>query len=108
MTIGTGAGKKGSERSAERTSSASEHRNGEREAGVGALRTTSHGSLRIGPTGWNLMVAQHAARSGTLLLILCLVPSCATVPPPRPLPPPPPEPAETAEAWPRPEVLDLA
>ena len=54
------------------------------------------------------MVALYAARAGTLLLILCLVPSCTTAPPPRPLPPPPPEPAETAQAWPRPEVLDLA
>lgn len=53
-----------------------------------------------------LMKAQRAARAGTLMLILCLVPSCATVPPPRPLPPP--APAETADAWPSREVLDLA
>ena len=43
---------------------------------------------------------------GALTLILCLLPSCAPVPPPQPLPPP--APAEATEAWPRREVLDLA
>jgi hypothetical protein len=70
------------------------------------MRTAPREPVPVGPTGRNLTEAQRAARAGTLMLILCLVPSCATVPPPRPLPPP--APAETAEAWPRPEVLDLA
>jgi len=45
-------------------------------------------------------------RASTLTLIVCLLSSCATAPPPRPLPPP--APIETADAWPRREVLDLA
>lgn len=48
------------------------------------------------------MKAPRAARAGTLTLILYLLPSCATAPPPRPLP------AETAGSWPRREVLKLA
>jgi len=52
------------------------------------------------------MKAQRAARAGALTLILYLLPSCAPPPPPRPLPPM--APAETAESWPRREVLDLA
>ncbi len=52
------------------------------------------------------MKAAPRACAGTLALVLYLLPSCATVPPPRPLPPA--APPETAEAWPRREVLDLA
>ena len=74
--------------------------NREWESEVGAIRTAvRRAPVPVGLTG--------RARAGTLTLILCLLPSCATVPPPRPLPPPS-APAETAEAWPRREVLDLA
>ena len=53
------------------------------------------------------MTAHRVARAGALTLVLTLLPSCSTVPPPRPLPPP--APAETADSsWPRREVLDLA
>ena len=52
------------------------------------------------------MNAHRAARASAFTLILFLLPSCATVPPPRPLPPV--APAPTAESWPRREVLDLA
>lgn len=52
------------------------------------------------------MKAHRAARAGALTLILYLLPSCATAPPPRPLPPT--TVAETADPWPRREVLELA
>jgi len=52
------------------------------------------------------MKAHRAARAGTLTLVLYLLPSCATAPPPRPLPPT--AVAEAAESWPRREVLELA
>ena len=52
------------------------------------------------------MKAHHVARAGTLTLILYLLPSCATAPPPHPLPPT--APPETADPWPRREVLNLA
>ena len=42
----------------------------------------------------------------TLTLLLYLLPSCATAPPPAALPPT--IPAETGLSWPRPEVLELA
>jgi len=50
--------------------------------------------------------AHRAARASAFTLILYLLPSCATAPPPRPLPPV--AVAPTAESWPRREVLDLA
>jgi len=50
--------------------------------------------------------AYRAARASAFTLILYLLPSCATVAPPRPLPPV--APAPTADPWPRREVLDLA
>ena len=52
------------------------------------------------------MNAYRAARASAFTLILYLLPSCATVAPPRPLPPV--APAPTADPWPRREVLDLA
>jgi len=52
------------------------------------------------------MKAPRVARAGTLTLVLYLLPSCATAPPPRPLPPT--AVAEAAESWPRREVLELA
>jgi hypothetical protein len=48
----------------------------------------------------------HAARAGVLTLLVSLLPSCTTAPPPRPQPPP--TVAETTDAWPRREVLELA
>lgn len=53
------------------------------------------------------MKARGSVGGSALALVLCLLPACATAPPPRPLPPPA-APAETAGAWPRPEVLTLA
>ena len=61
----------------------------EREGGVGARRTDLGGAT-------------------TLTLILCLLPSCATLSPARPVTALPPAPTETTDAWPRREVLDLA
>ncbi len=52
------------------------------------------------------MNAHRAARASAFTLVLFLLPSCATVPPPRPLPAV--ALAPTADPWPRPEVLDLA
>lgn len=56
------------------------------------------------------MKARRAAGASALTLILALLPSCATVPPPRPLPPT--APTKTTDGnvspWPRREVLALA
>lgn len=52
------------------------------------------------------MKAHRAADA--LALILYLLPSCATVPPPRALPPPDPSAETTDIPWPRREVLGLA
>jgi hypothetical protein len=54
------------------------------------------------------MTAHRAARAGTLALILSLLPSCAPTPPPRPSLHVAAPPLESAESWPRREVLDLA
>jgi hypothetical protein len=52
--------------------------------------------------------ARRAARAGTLTLMVCLLPSCATVPSPPPRRPTAVPAVEDVGSWPRPEVLDLA